>query len=156
MCIRDSKRQDIGISVNNAVDVARATADLILLNKSLASLVEGIIEGRRTYSNTLKYLMMSLGSNFGNMFSMAGGSLFLPFLPMKATQILLTNLLYDTSQFALPLDGVYPDGIKRPRKLSISGLKQAMWTFGPLSSVFDFATFGLLLLVFHFGPAQFQ
>jgi Mg2+-importing ATPase len=150
------KAADIGISVNNAVDVARATADLILLNKSLASLVEGIIEGRRTYANTLKYLMMSLGSNFGNMFSMAGGSLFLPFLPMQATQILLTNLLYDTSQFALPLDGVDPDGIKRPRKLSISGLKHAMWTFGPLSSVFDFATFGLLLIGFHFSAPQFQ
>ncbi len=150
------KAADIGISVNNAVDVARATADLILLNKSLASLIEGVIEGRRTYANTLKYLMMSLGSNFGNMFSMAGGSLFLPFLPMQATQILLTNLLYDTSQFALPLDGVDPDGIKRPRKLSISGLKHAMWTFGPLSSVFDFATFGLLLFIFHFGTAQFQ
>jgi len=150
------KAADIGISVNNAVDVARATADLILLNKSLASLIEGVIEGRRTYANTLKYLMMSLGSNFGNMFSMAGGSLFLPFLPMQATQILLTNLLYDTSQFALPLDGVDADGLKRPRKLSISGLKHAMWVFGPLSSVFDFATFGLLLFAFHFGEHQFQ
>jgi Mg2+-importing ATPase len=150
------KAADIGISVNNAVDVAKATADLILLRKSLDILVDGIIEGRRTYANTLKYLMMSLGSNFGNMFSMAGGSLFLPFLPMQATQILLTNLLYDTSQFALPLDGVDPDGLKRPRKLSIAGLKRAMWVFGPLSSVFDFATFGLLLVIFHFGSAQFQ
>ena len=150
------KAADIGISVNNAVDVAKATADLILLRKSLDILVDGIIEGRRTYANTLKYLMMSLGSNFGNMFSMAGGSLFLPFLPMQATQILLTNLLYDTSQFALPLDGVDQEGLKRPRKLSISGLKHAMWVFGPLSSIFDFATFGLLLLVFHFGSAQFQ
>jgi Mg2+-importing ATPase len=150
------KEADIGISVNNAVDVAKATADLILLRKSLDSLIDGVIEGRRTYANTLKYLLMSLGSNFGNMFSMAGGSLFLPFLPMKATQILLTNLLYDTSQFALPLDGVDPDGLKRPRKLSISALKRAMWIFGPLSSVFDFATFGLLLFVFHFSAAKFQ
>ena len=150
------KAADIGISVNNAVDVAKATADLILLHKSLDILASGIIEGRRTYANTLKYLMMSLGSNFGNMFSMAGGSLFLPFLPMQATQILLTNLLYDTSQFALPLDGVDADGLKRPRKLSIAGLKHAMWVFGPLSSVFDFATFGLLLFVFHFGTSQFQ
>jgi Mg2+-importing ATPase len=118
--------------------------------------VEGIMEGRRTYANTLKYLMMSLGSNFGNMFSMAGGSLFLPFLPMQATQILLTNLLYDTSQFALPLDGVDPEGLKRPRKLSIAGLKRAMWVFGPVSSAFDLATFGILLWVFHFGTAQFQ
>ncbi|GAC1371040.1 MAG: magnesium-translocating P-type ATPase [Candidatus Saccharimonadales bacterium] len=150
------KEADIGISVNNAVDVAKATADLILLRKSLDILVEGIIEGRRTYANTLKYLMMSLGSNFGNMFSMAGGSLLLPFLPMQATQILLTNLLYDTSQFALPLDGVDPDGLMRPRKLSISALKRAMWVFGPISSLFDFATFGLLLFIFHFGTAQFQ
>lgn len=150
------KAADIGISVNNAVDVAKATADLILLRKSLDILVDGIIEGRRTYANTLKYLMMSLGSNFGNMFSMAGGSLFLPFLPMQATQILLTNLLYDTSQFAIPLDGVDQEGLKRPRKLSISGLKHAMWVFGPLSSMFDLATFGLLLFVFHFGSAQFQ
>ncbi len=150
------KAADIGISVNNAVDVAKATADLILLRKSLDSLINGVIEGRRTYANTLKYLMMSLGSNFGNMFSMAGGSLFLPFLPMQATQILLTNLLYDTSQFALPLDGVDPEGLKRPRKLSITALKHAMWTFGPLSSIFDFATFGLLILVFHFGARQFQ
>ena len=150
------KAADIGISVNNAVDVAKATADLILLRKNLDSLINGVIEGRRTYANTLKYLMMSLGSNFGNMFSMAGGSLVLPFLPMQATQILLTNLLYDTSQFALPLDGVDTDSLKRPRTLSIAALKHAMWVFGPLSSVFDFFTFGLLLLVFHFGSVQFQ
>jgi Mg2+-importing ATPase len=147
---------DIGISVNNAVDVAKATADIILLRKSLESLINGVIEGRRTYANTLKYLMMSLGSNFGNMFSMAAGSIFLPFLPMRATQILLTNLLYDTSQFALPLDGVDPEGLKRPRTLSIKSLKKAMWVFGPLSSAFDFATFGMLLLVFHFGQGSFQ
>jgi Mg2+-importing ATPase len=150
------KAADIGISVNNAVDVAKSTADLILLQKNLGNLMNGIIEGRRTFANTLKYLMMSLGSNFGNMFSMAGGSLFLPFLPMQATQILLTNLLYDTSQFALPLDGVDADSLKRPRTLSIATLKKAMWVFGPLSSVFDFATFGVLLLVFHFGAASFQ
>ncbi|MDB5178623.1 MAG: mgtA [Patescibacteria group bacterium] len=150
------KAADVGISVNNAVDVARATADLILLRKSLDSLIEGVIEGRRTYANTLKYLMMSLGSNFGNMFSMAGGSLFLPFLPMQATQILLTNLLYDSSQFALPLDGVDADSLKRPRRLNIATLKKAMWVFGPLSSIFDFATFGVLILVFHLNAASFQ
>ncbi|HEX3081838.1 MAG TPA: magnesium-translocating P-type ATPase [Candidatus Saccharimonadia bacterium] len=150
------KAADIGISVDNAVDVAKATADLILLRKSLESLIDGVIEGRRTYANTLKYLMMSLGSNFGNMFSMAGGSLFLPFLPMRATQILLTNLLYDTSQFALPLDGVDAEGLKRPRTLKIAALKKAMWLFGPLSSLFDFATFGALLVVFRLGEASFQ
>jgi Mg2+-importing ATPase len=153
------KAADVGISVNNAVDVAKSTADLILLRKSLDSLLSGIIEGRRTYANTLKYLMMSLGSNFGNMFSMAGGSLFLPFLPMQATQILLTNLLYDTSQFALPLDGVDPEGLKTPRTLKISSLKKAMWVFGPLSSIFDFATFAVLLFTFGLtgnGGANFQ
>ncbi len=147
---------DVGISVNNAVDVAKHTADLILLRKSLDSLINGVIEGRRTYANTLKYLMMSLGSNFGNMFSMAGGSLFLPFLPMQATQILLTNLLYDTSQFALPLDGVDTEGLRKPRTLNIASLRKAMWVFGPVSSLFDFATFGLLLLVFGFGQSSFQ
>jgi P-type Mg2+ transporter len=153
------KVADVGISVNNAVDVAKATADLILLRKSLDSLMNGIIEGRRTYANTLKYLMMSLGSNFGNMFSMAGGSLFLPFLPMQATQILLTNLLYDTSQFALPLDGVDPEAIKSPRTLKVAALKKAMWVFGPLSSLFDFATFAFLIFVFGLtgnGGANFQ
>jgi Mg2+-importing ATPase len=147
---------DIGISVNNAVDVAKSTADLILLHKSLGDLINGVIEGRRTYANTLKYLMMSLGSNFGNMFSMAAGSLFLPFLPMQATQILLNNLLYDTSQFALPLDSVDPESLKSPRRLSIPALKRAMWVFGPLSSIFDFTTFAALLFIFHFGQASFQ
>jgi Mg2+-importing ATPase len=150
------KAADVGISVNNAVDVAKATASLILLHKSLDQLINGVIEGRRTYANTVKYLMMSLGSNFGNMFSMAGGSLFLPFLPLQATQILLINLLYDTSQLAIPLDGVDADRLMRPRSLSLSSLKKAMWVFGPLSSAFDFATFGLLLLIFHFGEASFQ
>jgi Mg2+-importing ATPase len=150
------KAADIGISVNNAVDVAKATADLILLHKSLSELIEGVIEGRKTYANTLKYLMMGLSSNFGNMFSMAGGSLFLPFLPMQATQILLNNLLYNTSQFAIPLDSVDANMLKRPRKLSMSSLTKAMWVFGPLSSVFDYATFGAMLLVFHFGQASFQ
>jgi P-type Mg2+ transporter len=150
------KAADIGISVQSGVDVAKASADLILLHKSLETLINGVIEGRRTYANTLKYLMMSLSSNFGNMFSMAAASLFLPFLPMLATQILLTNLLYNVSQFAIPLDNVDPDATSRPRKLSIKGLAKAMWVFGPFSSLFDFATFGVLLLVFHFGEASFQ
>jgi Mg2+-importing ATPase len=150
------KAADIGVSVNNATDVAKSTADLILLHKSLGDLINGVIEGRRTYANTLKYLMMSLGSNFGNMFSMAGGSIFLPFLPMQATQILLNNLLYDTSQFALPLDSVDPETLKTPRRLRIPALKRAMWVFGPLSSLFDFTTFAGLLFIFHFGEASFQ
>lgn len=147
---------DVSISVNNAVDVAKATADLILLHKSLADLHNGVLEGRRTYANTIKYLMMSLGSNFGNMFSMAVGSLVLPFLPLRATQILLTNLLYDTSQFALPLDGVDAETLSRPRRLDMTVLRKAMWVFGPLSSLFDFATFAVLILVFHLSEASFQ
>jgi P-type Mg2+ transporter len=147
---------DIGISVNNAVDVAKDTADLILLHKSLSELVEGVIEGRRTFANTLKYMMMALSSNFGNMFTMAGASLFLPFLPMKATQILLNNLLYDTSQFGIPTDTVDPEQLKAPHKLSIANIRKFMWVFGPLSSVFDLFTFGLLVVVFHLGEKGFQ
>jgi len=140
---------DIGISVNNAVDVAKDTADLILLKKSLAELNDGVVEGRRTFANTLKYLMMGLSSNFGNMFSMAGASLFLPFLPMTAPQILFNNLLYDTSQFAIPSDDVDKEMIAKPRKMDLSSLKKFMWVFGPLSSVFDFATFGTMFFIFH-------
>ena len=150
------KTADIGISVNNAVDVAKESADIILLHKSLSELIEGVIEGRRTFANTLKYLMMSLSSNFGNMFSMAGASVFLPFLPMTATQILFNNLLYDGSQFAIPLDNVDEEALKKPHTLSIKGVKEFMWVFGPLSSIFDFTTFGLMLLVFQLGEHQFQ
>jgi P-type Mg2+ transporter len=147
---------DVGISVNNAVDVAKETADLILIRKSLEDLIEGVIEGRKTYANTLKYLKMALSSNFGNMFSMAGASIFLPFLPMLAPQILFNNLLYDGSQFAIPLDGVDPDDITRPHSLSIKSIKKFMWVFGPLSSVFDVLTFVVLIAVFGYGASQFQ
>jgi len=150
------KAADTGISVNNAVDVAKDTADMILLHKSLNELIEGVVEGRRTFANTLKYLMMALSSNFGNMFSMAGASLLLPFLPMLAPQILLNNLLYDTSQIALPTDNVDESSIKRPHRLSISGIRKFMIVFGPLSSVFDFVTFGVLLGVFHLHESSFQ
>ncbi len=147
---------DVGISVNNAVDVAKETADLILIRKSLEDLIEGVIEGRKTYANTLKYLKMALSSNFGNMFSMAGASIFLPFLPMLAPQILFNNLLYDGSQFAIPLDGVDPDDIVRPHKLSMKSIKKFMWVFGPLSSVFDVITFVVLLVVFGYAGSRFQ
>lgn len=147
---------DVGISVNNATDVAKDAADFILLRKSLAELANGIVEGRKTFANTLKYLRMSLSSNFGNMFSMAGASLFLPFLPMLAPQILLNNLLYDASQFAIPLDNVDDAEVKRPHTLSIKVLKRFMWSYGLLSSLFDFATFGVLLLIFHVGEQSFQ
>lgn len=147
---------DVGISVNNAVDVAKDAADFILLRKSLHELTNGIVEGRKTFANTMKYLRMSLSSNFGNMFSMAGASLFLPFLPMLATQILLNNLLYDTSQFAIPLDNVDEDEVRQPRTLGMHDIKRFMWIFGLLSSCFDFITFGVLLLVFHASEHTFQ
>lgn len=147
---------DIGISVNNAVDVAKAAADFILLHKSLEELIDGVAEGRRTFANTMKYLRMELSSNFGNMFSMAGASLFLPFLPMLAPQVLLNNLLYDASQFAIPLDNVDQDDIQRPHTMSLREIKRFMWVFGILSSVFDFITFGMLLFVFRADEQLFQ
>ena len=150
------KAADVGISVNNAVDVAKESADIILIYKSLKDLVDGVIEGRKTFSNTMKYLMMSLSSNFGNMFSMAGASLFIPFLPMLPTQILLNNLIYDSSQLALSMDNVDSADIKKPRKLDIRFIKKFMMIFGPLSSIFDIITFLVLLLVFHFVESDFQ
>ena len=147
---------DVGVSVNNAVDVAKDAADFILLRKSLLELVNGITEGRRTFANTMKYLRMSLSSNFGNMFSMAGASLFLPFLPLLAPQILLNNLLYDSSQFAIPLDNVDEAEVLRPHTLSLREIKRFMWSYGLLSSVFDFTTFGVLILIFHAHESVFQ
>ncbi|MCX6728954.1 MAG: magnesium-translocating P-type ATPase [Candidatus Saccharibacteria bacterium] len=147
---------DVSVSVNNAVDVAKDAADFILLRKNLHELVNGVVEGRKTFSNTMKYLRMSLSSNFGNMFSMAGASLFLPFLPMLATQILLNNLLYDSSQFAIPLDNVDEIDVLQPHTLSLSEIKRFMWSYGLLSSAFDFITFGALLLVFHADQSVFQ
>jgi Mg2+-importing ATPase len=147
---------DVSVSVNNAVDVAKDAADFILLRKSLHELINGVVEGRKTFANTMKYLRMSLSSNFGNMFSMAGASLFLPFLPMLATQILLNNLLYDTSQFAIPLDNVDESEVLQPHTLSIKEIKKFMWSYGLLSSIFDFTTFGLLMLVFHADQSVFQ
>jgi Mg2+-importing ATPase len=147
---------DVGISVNNAVDVAKDAADFILLRKNLHELVNGIAEGRKTFANTMKYLRMSLSSNFGNMFSMAGASLFLPFLPMLATQILLNNLLYDASQFAIPLDNVDDSEVLKPHTLSLSEIKKFMWAYGLLSSIFDFSTFAMLMLIFHADQSTFQ
>ena len=147
---------DVGVSVNNAVDVAKDSADLILIEKSLDDLIRGVAEGRTIFSNTLKYLMMALSSNFGNMFSMAGASLLLPFLPMLPVQVLLNNLLYDSSQFAIPLDNVDAEDIIRPRKLNIHFVKRFMVVFGLLSSVFDFVTFGLLFFVVHLTAGAFQ
>lgn len=150
------RMSDIGISVNNAVDVAKQTADIILLGKSLRYLNDGVVEGRRTVANTMKYLKMSLSSNFGNMLSMAGASLVLPFLPMTASQILLNNLMYDTSQFAIPSDNVDRDQLVRPRCMRLKSLKKFMLLFGVTSSLFDCFTFAILLLLFKADVAQFQ
>jgi len=150
------KEADVGISVNNAVDIAKETADIILLRKGLGEIIDGIIEGRRTFANTFKYLMMALSSNFGNMFSMPIASIFLPFLPMTAPQILLNNFLYDSSQLAIPFDNVDEDFLARPKKFDIGFMKKFMIIFGPLSSCFDFITFCVLLWVLHLAGAAFQ
>jgi Mg2+-importing ATPase len=147
---------DVGFSVDSAVDVAKEAAAMILLRKDLGVLAEGVREGRRTFANILKYMMMGTSSNFGNMFSMAGGVLFLPFLPMVPTQILLNNLLYDLSEIALPLDNVSDATIARPRRWDLGIVRKFMLLFGPLSSVFDFVTFGLLLWVFRADAPLFH
>jgi Mg2+-importing ATPase len=150
------KAGDIGISVANAVDVAKDTADIILLRKSLRVLRDGVIEGRKTFRNTLKYILMGLSSNFGNMFSMTAASAFLPFLPMLPTQILLNNFFYDISQLTLSADAVDRDDIKKPTVWSLGFIKKYMLIFGLVSSLFDFLTFGALLLVFRLPENQFQ
>ena len=147
---------DVGFSVDTAVDVAKEAAAMILLRKDLGVLAEGVREGRRTFANILKYMMMATSSNFGNMFSMAGGVLFLPFLPMLPTQILLNNLLYDLSETTIPLDRVSDAMVARPRRWDFDVVRKFMFVFGPLSSVFDFVTFGLLLWVFRADEALFH
>ncbi|MDD4989146.1 MAG: magnesium-translocating P-type ATPase [Candidatus Pacebacteria bacterium] len=150
------KAADIGISVNNAVDIAKESADLIMLNKNLDDLIEGVMDGRKTFVNTMKYLMMEVSSNFGNMFSMAGASALLPFLPMLPIQILFNNLLYEASQFSVSLDNVDDESIRRPVKFNIGFLKKFVLIFGPVSSIFDFLTFFMLFVVFHFTGTTFQ
>jgi Mg2+-importing ATPase len=140
---------DVGISVMNGVDVAKDAAKIILLEKDLAVLNEGVIEGRRCFANIMKYIIMSTSSNFGNMFSMAAASLFLPFLPMLPTQILLNNFLYDTSQVAVPGDNVDPTLLHKPKRWQIAFIRQFMMIIGPISSLYDFLTFGILLWLFH-------
>lgn len=147
---------DVGISVNTAVDVAKDAASIVLLRKSLDVLADGIMEGRKTFNNTIKYILMSTSSNFGNMFSAAGASFFLSFLPMTPVQILLNNGLYDLSQMAIPSDNVDPEALIKPRHWDISFIKKYMIFFGPLSSLFDFLTFGVMLWVFHASSAMFQ
>jgi P-type Mg2+ transporter len=147
---------DVGLSVDSAVDVAREAADLILLRKSLHVVHDGIIEGRRTFGNIMKYILMGTSSNFGNMFSMAGASLFLPFLPMLPSQILLNNLLYDLSQVTIPGDHVDLDYLKRPKKWSVAVIRRYMIWMGLVSSIFDFLTFGVLLWGFKAGAELFR
>jgi Mg2+-importing ATPase len=142
------KTSDVGISVSNAVDVARESADIILLKNDLTVLGEGVLEGRKTFGNTMKYIMMGVSSNFGNMFSAAGGSIFLAFLPMLPIQILLNNLLYDTSQTVMTTDNVDAEYIIRPKRWDISFVRRFMVTIGPVSSLFDFATFFTMIFIF--------
>lgn len=139
---------DIGISVDGAVDVAREAAALIMLEHDLGVLHEGVLEGRRTFGNVTKYILMGTSSNFGNMFSMAGATLVLPFLPMLPAQILLNNLLYDISEIPIPMDSVDPEDLVRPRAWDMTFIRNFMMVIGPVSSVFDFLTFYVLLAFF--------
>jgi Mg2+-importing ATPase len=147
---------DVGISVDTAADVAKDAADIVLLEKDLGVLVEGVREGRTTFANTLKYVFMATSANFGNMFSMAGVSLFIQFLPLLPKQILLTNLLTDFPEMAIATDNVDEQMINYPRRWDIKAIRKFMITFGLVSSVFDYLTFGLLLLLLHANQDQFR
>ena len=147
---------DVGVSVESAVDVAKEAADIVLLEKDLGILVEGVQEGRRTFANTLKYVFMATSANFGNMFSMAGASLFLSFLPLLPKQILLTNLLTDIPEMTIAGDRVDEELIDRPRRWNIAFIRKFMLTFGLVSSIFDYLTFGVLLLFLQAGVEEFR
>jgi Mg2+-importing ATPase len=147
---------DVGISVASAVDVARDAADIILLEPGLDVLHRGILEGRRAFGNVTKYLLMGTSSNFGNMFSMAGASVFLPFLPMLPTQVLLNNLLYDLAQITIPTDHVDAEVMRRPQRWDIRTIRNFMLVIGPISSLYDFLTFFVLLHFFHAGETLFH
>ncbi|HXI55744.1 MAG TPA: HAD-IC family P-type ATPase, partial [Polyangia bacterium] len=147
---------DVGISVDSGVDVAKEAADLILLERDLAVLRDGVLEGRRTLGNIIKYLLMGTSSNFGNMFSMAGAALFLPFLPMLPIQILVNNFLYDLSEIPIPTDQVDDEYIQQPHRWDMAFIRRFMMTIGPVSSLFDFLTFFILYKVLGASAALFQ
>jgi len=147
---------DVGISVDGAVDVAKEAADIVLLEKDLAVLLEGVQEGRATFANTLKYVFMATSANFGNMFSMAGASLFLPFLPLLPKQILLINLLTDLPEMAIATDSIDSELSEKPHKWDIKFIHKFMVVFGLLSSIFDFLTFGTLILILHASQEQLR
>jgi Mg2+-importing ATPase len=152
------KTADVGLSVDSAVDIAKESADIILLEKSLAVLRDGVVEGRRVFGNIVKYIKMGASSNFGNMFSVLGGSLLLPFLPMAPLQVLTNNLLYDFSQTTIPTDNVDPEYLAGPRRWEIGNITRFMLFIGPISSIFDYATFFSMLYLFNAWrkPALFQ
>lgn len=150
------KSADVGISVDNGVDIAKESADIILTHKSLHELRDGVIEGRKTFGNTMKYVQMGLSSNFGNMFSVLGAVLFLPFLPMLPIQILLNNFLYDVGQITLPFDNVDEEYLRTPRRWDMKQIRNFMIIFGPISSLFDFLTYFVLYLSFKNLPGAFQ
>lgn len=147
---------DVGISVEGAVDVAKQAAAMILLEHDLMVLYKGILEGRRTFGNVMKYIMMATSSNFGNMFSMAAATLFLPFLPMLPLQILLNNLMYDVSEITLPMDNVDAEDLAQPKRWDMGFIRNFMLTIGPISSLFDFLTFYLLISLFHAHESLFR
>jgi Mg2+-importing ATPase len=152
------KAADVGISVDSAVDIAKESSDIILLENSLLVLEQGVIEGRRVFGNITKYIKMAASSNFGNMFSVVGASAFLPFLPMLPIQVLTNNLLYDFSQTTIPTDEVDADWLVKPRKWTIGEIQRFILFIGPISSIFDYLTFFLMLYVFNCwnNPALFH
>jgi Mg2+-importing ATPase len=152
------KAADVGISVDSAVDIAKESSDIILLENSLLVLQDGVIEGRRVFGNITKYIKMAASSNFGNMFSVLGASIFLPFVPMLPIQVLTNNLLYDFSQTTIPTDEVDAEWLTRPRKWAIGELRRFILYIGPISSIFDYATFFIMLYIFKCwtNPALFH
>ena len=152
------KAADVGISVDSAVDIAKESSDIILLENSLLVLEQGVLEGRRVFGNIIKYIKMAASSNFGNMFSVVGASVFLPFLPMLPIQVLTNNLLYDFSQTTIPTDEVDADWLTKPRKWAIGEIQRFILFIGPISSIFDYLTFFIMLYVFNAwnNPALFH